>query len=52
VVLPAPEAPTIDTISLIYKSLLKHGVGRNICANFSVNHRKKFLQRNKDLNEY
>jgi hypothetical protein len=54
VVLPAPEAP-IDTISpcLICKStLLKHGVGRNICANFSVNHRKKFLQRNKDLNEY
>jgi hypothetical protein len=37
VVLPAPEAPTIDTISpcLICKStLLKHGVGRNICANF------------------
>jgi hypothetical protein len=25
--------------------LLKHGVGRNICANFSVNHRKKFAKK-------
>jgi hypothetical protein len=55
VVLPAPEAPTIDTISpCLYANLLllKHGVGRIFVQIFSVNHRKKFLQRNKDLNEY